>query len=262
MRKHGKIVIIGVGHVGATICYALNLKEVAQEIVLIDCNKEKAQGEAFDIIHGIPYMGTARIYPGDYQDCRDCDMIIITAGKNRKPGQQRSDLMVENSEILHSISIELKQYYNGGVILIVSNPVDIITYEFSKWMGLEDGKVFGTGCILDTSRFVSQLAAYVGLSIDSIQATIIGEHGDTQCPIWSRVMVANIPVEEYCKATGLKWDDSVKSEIMIKVQNMGGEIIKRKEKTHYGIATCVAYLADAVLHNHVIVTSVSSVLQG
>lgn len=262
IRKNSKIAIIGVGYVGASICYALALKEIAQEIVLIDVNKEKAYGEALDIVHGIPYMGTARIYQGDYADCRDCDMIIITAGRNRKLGQQRADLQAENSEILYNISKEIKKYYNGGVFLIVSNPVDALTYKFAKWMEIESGKIFGTGCLLDTSRFVSNLADYVGLSIDNIQATIIGEHGDEQCPIWSRVTVANIPVEEYCKVVGLQWDNEIRSKIMQNVRMMGAEIIKRKEKTHYGIATCVAYLAEAVVNHRVIVASVSSVLHG
>ena len=262
MEKISKIAIIGSGYVGASICYALMLKGIAQEIVLIDIEQEKALGEAWDIMHGIPYMGTARIMQGDFSDCKECDMIIITAGKNRKPGQKRSDLLVENVKILKQISDEVKKYYNGGVFLIVANPVDCLTYYFAKWMGIESNKVIGTGCILDTSRFVSLLAAYVGLSIDNIQATIMGEHGDAQCPIWSRVMVANIPVEEYCRTVGLKWDENVKKEIVQRVNAMGAEIIKRKEKTHYGIATCVAYLADAVINNRMIVASVSSVLQG
>lgn len=262
MLKHRKIAIIGAGYVGASICYALMLKEIAQEIVLIDINQEKACGEVWDIMHGIPYMGTAKISQGDYSECKDCDMIIITAGKNRKPGQKRSDLIVENAGILKQISDEVKKYYNGGVFLIVANPVDCLTYYFAKWMGIENSKVMGTGCILDTSRFVSLLAEYVGLSIDNIQATIMGEHGDAQYPIWSRVTVANIPVEEYCKVVGLKWDEDVKKDLVQRVNAMGAEIIKRKEKTHYGIATCVAYLADAVINNRVMVASVSSVLQG
>lgn len=262
MKKNSKIAIIGAGYVGATICYALTIKEVAQEIVLIDINKEKAIGEVLDIMHGIPYMGTAKVYQGDYEDCRDCDIIIVTAGINRKPGQERRDLIKENKRILYEISQRVKEHYNGGVILIVSNPVDSMTYHFTKWMDLEDGKVMGTGCILDTSRLVSQIAEYVGLSIDNIQATVIGEHGAEQYPIWSRVTVANIPIEEYCKVVGLRWDDEVRSTLMKNVQKMGAEIISRKEKTHYGIATCVAYLAEAMINNHMIVASVSSVLRG
>ena len=262
MEKHGKIAIIGAGYVGASICYALMLKTLAQEIVLIDSNPEKSQGEAMDIVHGIPYMGNAKIYAGDYSDCRDCDVIIITAGRNRRPGQERTDLVEENTTILYQISSEIKKYYTGGVVLVVSNPVDIMTYKVAQWMGIPNGMVFGTGCVLDTSRLVSRLADYVGLSIDNIQATIIGEHGSRQCPIWSRVMVANIPIEEYCKAFGFEWNESVKQEIFLDVQKMGAEIIKRKERTHYGIATCVAYLVDAVVNNRKIVASVSSVLQG
>lgn len=262
MERHGKIAIIGAGYVGASICYALMLKMLAQEIVLIDSNEQKSQGEAMDIVHGIPYMGNSRVYAGSYKDCQDCDVIIITAGRNRRPGQLRTDLVEENTVILHQISMEIKKYYNGGVILVVSNPVDIMTYKMEQWMELPEGMVFGTGCILDTSRLVRQIAEYVKLSIDNIQATIIGEHGARQCPIWSRVTVANIPIDEYCKTFGIEWNDLIKEEILAKVQAMGAEIIKRKERTHYGIATCVAYLIDAIVNDRKIVASVSSVLNG
>lgn len=262
MKKHSKIAIIGTGYVGASICYALMLKETAQEIVLIDCDEEKARGEALDIMHGIPYMGTAKIVLGEYTDCRDCDMIIVTAGKGRKPGQKRSDLFQENKQILRQIADQIKAHYNGGVVLVVSNPVDAMTREFTNWMELSDGKVFGTGCILDTSRLIGLIASYVGVSIDNIQATIIGEHGEAQYPLWNRVMVANIPIAEYCDMVGLTWNDAVKKDLMYQVRDMGAEIIQRKGRTHYGIATCVAYLAEAVIHNRKIVASVSSVLQG
>ena len=149
MERHGKIAIIGAGYVGASICYALMLKMLAQEIVLIDSNEQKSQGEAMDIVHGIPYMGNSRVYAGTYKDCQDCDVIIITAGRNRRPGQLRTDLVEENTVILHQISMEIKKYYNGGVILVVSNPVDIMTYKMEQWMELPEGMVFGTGCILD-----------------------------------------------------------------------------------------------------------------
>lgn len=262
MKKQGKIAIIGVGYVGASICYALMLKTLAREIVLIDSNPQKAKGEAMDIAHGIPYMGNSKVYTGDYADCCDCDMIIITAGRNRKPGQERTDLVDENTTILHQISLDIKKYYNGGVILVVSNPVDIMTYKVAQWMGLPNGMVFGTGCILDTSRLIRQLAEYVEISIDNIQATVIGEHGVRQCPIWSRVTVANIPIDEYCKTSGIEWDELVRQKILMNIQTMGAEIIKRKERTHYGISTCVAYLVDAVMNDRKIVASVSSVLQG
>lgn len=262
MEKHSKIVIIGTGYVGASICYALMLKETAQEIVLVDNNVEKAKGEALDIVHGIPYMGTAKVFQGEYSDCRDCDMIIVTAGKGRKTGQKRSDLLQENTQILKQIADEIKAYYNGGVILIVSNPVDAMTQKFTNWMGLPDGKVFGTGCILDASRLIGLISSYVGVSIDNIQATVIGEHGEKQYPLWNRVTVANIPVGEYCDMLGIPWNDTIKKEIICQVCDMGAEIIKRKGRTHYGIATCVTYLAEAVIYNRRIVASVSSVLQG
>ncbi len=262
MKKRSKIVVIGTGYVGASICYTLMLKDVAQEIVLIDSDIEKARGEALDIAHGIPHMSTSIIYQGEYSDCKDCDMVIITAGKGRKSEQKRSDLFQENVQILSEIADRVKKHYNGGVILIVSNPVDAMTQEFTKWMGLPDGRVFGTGCVLDVSRLMSLLARYVGVPSTNIRAVVIGEHGETQFPLWNRVTVSNIPIGEYCEMMKIPWNDDVKKDLIQQMHEMGAEIIKKKGKTSYGIAACVAYLAEAVIHNQMIVESVTSVLQG
>ena len=149
-----KVAIIGAGFVGSSIAYALALRDIAREIVLIDKAREKAIGEAWDIRHGLPIMGTADLYAGDYSDCRDCDLIIITAGRNRRQGESRMDLACENVEIMRSVINSIKEYYTRGVLLIISNPVDILTHKASEWMNLPNGMVFGSGCILDTSRFV------------------------------------------------------------------------------------------------------------
>jgi len=204
MRKKGynignrKVAIVGAGYVGASIAYALALRDVAREIVLIDINNKKTDGEAKDIRHGLPAMGTADLYAGEYQDCVDCDLIIITAGRGRKPGESRLDLTNENVRIMRSVISEIKKYYTRGVILIVSNPVDILTFKASEWMGLPNGIVFGTGCILDSSRFVRSIADYIGLNTGVINGYVVGEHGDDQVPIWSHVTVGAIPIDEYC----------------------------------------------------------------
>lgn len=257
-----KVAIIGAGFTGATIAYALALRDIAREIVLIDIEKEKAQGEAWDIRHGLPAMGTADLYAGDYADCADCDMIIVTAGRNRRPGENRLDLASENIAVLRGVIDSIQRYYTRGVILMISNPVDILTDCASTWMGLPNGMVFGSGCLLDTSRFIRCIADHVALSTGVVNGYLVGEHGDHQVPVWSRVTVGGIPIAEYCAEAGLPWDDTVRAEIADKTRRMGSEVIRCKGKTHYGIATCVCHLADAVLNQRPTIVSVTSPLQG
>ena len=257
-----KVSIIGAGFVGSSIAYALALRDVAREIVMIDINREKTDGEAKDIRHGLPSLGTADLYAGDYEDCVDSDLIIITAGRNRKPGESRLDLTNENVKIMKSVIDSIKQYYNHGVIMVISNPVDIMTYKAAEWMGLPNGMVFGTGCMLDTSRFVRTVADYLDLSTGVINGYIVGEHGDNQVPVWSHVTVGGIPIGEYCNAVNMTWNDGIKAKISQQTKVMGAEIIKAKGKTHYGIATCVCQLADAILNQRPTITSVTSTLLG
>ena len=257
-----KVAIIGSGFVGASIAYALTIRDLASEIVLVDSDSKKASGEALDIQHGIPYMGTSAVRAGDYCDCKNCDLIIITAGRNRRVGEDRLDLISDNIGTMKAVVDKIKPYYTHGVIMVVSNPVDILTYKCSEWMDLPNGKVFGTGCILDTSRLVRSIANYTNLNIEAIKCNIVGEHGSSQFPVWSRLSIAGIPMKEYCNSVGLPWGADQKEEIYNQVKNMGAEIIADKGKTHYGIATCVCSLADAVLNQRLTVAPVTSPLQG
>ena len=257
-----KVAIIGAGFVGASIAYALALKDIAREVVLIDVFREKAEGEARDIRHGLPTLGTVDLYAGDYTDCEDCDLIIITAGRNRRSGESRLDLAVENVKAMQGVVNAILPHYTRGVVLIISNPVDILTQKVSEWMKLPNGLVFGSGCILDTSRFVRSIADYVNLSTGVVNGYLVGEHGDSQVPIWSRVTVGGIPIGEYCNELSIPWDGTVRVSIAERTRNMGAEIIKAKGRTHYGIATCVCHLADAVLNQRPTIASVSSPLMG
>lgn len=257
-----KVAIIGAGFVGSSIAYALTIRDLASEIILIDVDSEKAAGEAKDIQHGIPYMGTSSVKAGDYPDCRDCDMIIITAGRNRRPGETRLDMISDNIGIMRKVVDRISEYYTRGVVLVVSNPVDILTYKVSEWMDLPNGKVFGTGCILDTSRLIRALSDYTDINIEAIKCNIVGEHGDTQFPLWSRLSIAGIPMDEYCRNVGLEWGEEQKKKLNSQVRNMGADIIGAKGRTHYGIATCVCSLADAVLNQRLTIAPVSSTLQG
>lgn len=257
-----KVVIIGAGFVGSSIAYALALKDVAREIVLIDIMHDKTVGEAMDIRHGIPSMGASNVYVGDYEDCVDTDLIIITAGRNRREGETRLDLVKDNVKIVKNVVDSIKKYYNRGVIMVVSNPLDVIVQKVTEWMGLPNGMVFGTGCALDTSRLIACIADYVGISTGVINGFVVGEHGDSQVPVWSRVTIGGLPIEDYCANMGLEWNDEIKAEIAKKTTKMGSEIIKAKGRTHYGIATCVCYLADAIINHRPTIASVSSSFTG
>ena len=257
-----KVAIIGAGIVVSSIAYALALRDIAREIVLIDVSKEKAEGEAWDIRHGLSSMGTADLYAGSYSDCVDCDLIVITAGRNRRQGESRLDMANENVEILKSVITSIQKYYTRGVILLISNPVDILTYKASEWMDLPNGMVFGSGCLLDTSRFVRTVADYIGLSTGVVNGYLVGEHGDDQIPVWSRMTVGGIPINEYCSEASILWNESIREELTAKTRRMGSNIIEAKGKTHYGIATCVCHLADVILNQRPTIVSVSSPLLG
>lgn len=262
-KSYGKkVAIIGVGYVGAGIAYALMLKDIASEIVLIDSKADVANAEMLDIRHGISNMGRAKVYCGDYSDISDCDLIVVTAGRNRRPNETRLDMASDNIKIAESTVSEMKKYYKQGVILVVSNPVDVITHYIAKEMNLPEGRVFGTGCILDSSRLISLISEYVGLTPEFISATIVGEHGNSQVALWDEVKVSNIPFDEFCNAENLVCDAETKEKMAKKVLTMGTEIIGGKGKTYYGISTCVCYLADAILNKRCITACVSSSLAG
>ena len=257
-----KVAIIGAGYVGSSVAYALALRDVAREIVLIDINKEKTDGEAKDIRHGLPTMGTADLYAGDYSDCEDCDLIIITAGRGRRTGESRLDLTNENLRIMRSVVDDIQKYYTRGVILVISNPVDILTFKVTEWMGLPDGMVLGSGCILDSSRFVRCIADYIELNTGVVNGYVVGEHGDCQVPVWSHVTVAGMLIDDFCCEMKIEWNDEVKSKIAFKTKTMGSEIIREKSRTHYGISTCTCQIADAIINQKPTICSVSSALMG
>ena len=262
-----KVAVIGAGNVGASIAYALTIRNLATEIILIDVDEKRAEGEALDIQHGIPYMGMSSVKHGSYEDIKECDLIIITAGRNRRVGESRLDLAADNIKILRNITDSMKPYYDKCAILIVANPVDILTKKCDEFIredfhDLPDGMVFGTGNILDTSRLTRIVADYTGLNTEVVKGQIVGEHGDGQVTIWSKMSIAGDPIDDYCSDVNLEWNDEIKKDIENKVKGLGAEIIADKGKTHYGIATCVCYIADAVLNQRLTIASVSSVLKG
>lgn len=262
MMNNKKVSIIGSGMVGSNIAYSMMLKNLVDEIVLIDINEKLVQGEILDIKHGFSNFGYSNIYSGDYSDIKDSDLIIITAGRSRKPNETRLDMVIDNVKISKLISQEINKYYNGGLIIVVSNPVDIITYKMSEYLNLNKNLIFGTGCILDTSRFIFSISDYIRCKTSDVDGMIIGEHGDSQVAVWSQTKIKNVYINDYCQLNDIKWTDEEKVKLEKDVSKMGAAIIEKKGKTHYGIATSVCYLADIILNNKEEKVCISKCLNG
>lgn len=262
VKSKSKVAIIGAGFVGASTAFAMSLQQMATEVVLIDVNKEKAYGEALDINHGISFVGQMAVYSGDYSDVKDCDVIIITAGANRKPGETRLDLAKKNVSIAKEITANIMKHYNHGVILVVSNPVDILTYMITKWSGLPSGRVMGSGTVLDSSRFRYLLSKKLNVDVRNVHGYIIGEHGDSQLPAWSATHIAGQNIGEYAQTPGGIFTAEDKIAIAEEVKKAGAEIIKNKGATYYAIAITISAIVETLLKNQNTIRTVGSVING
>ncbi|MEN6637385.1 MAG: L-lactate dehydrogenase [Clostridiaceae bacterium] len=262
LQGKSKIAIIGAGYVGAAIAYNVAINRTASEIVLIDVNRDKAMGEALDINHGLCHLGQMNIHAGDYSDCANCDAIVMTAGLNRKPGETRLDLANKNVPVAKSITENIMKYYNHGVIIVVANPADVLTYLIQKWSGLPANLVFGTGTALDSARFRFYLAQKLNVDIQNIHGYIIGEHGDSQVPVWSATQIAGQSIDVYCKSLGIPLSDEEKLEIVTKTKNGGAEVIRLKGATYFAIAGIVENIIEAVIKDKNSIKTVASVLNG
>ena len=262
LEGKSKVAIIGAGFVGAAIAYNVAINRTASEIVLIDVNNDKAMGEALDINHGLCHLGQMNIHAGDYSDCANCDAIVVTAGLNRKPGETRLDLANKNVPVAKSITENIMKYYNHGVIIVVANPADILTYLIQKWSGLPANKVFGTGTALDSARFRFYLAQKLNVDIQNIHGYIIGEHGDSQVPVWSATQIAGQSVDVYCQSRGISLTDAEKLEIVIKTHKRSHEVIRLKGATYFAIAGIVENIIEAVIKDKNSIKTVASVING
>ncbi len=195
--KHGsKVAIIGAGAVGSSIAFAMAIQQLCTELVLIDVNQDKAKGEALDISHGLPFLGQMDIYAGDYEDVKDCDLIVITAGIPRKPGETRLDLAKKNVGLAKKITSSIMEHYTTGNILVVSNPVDVLTYMVAKWSGLPRNRILGSGTVLDSARFRILISQKLDIDVRNVHGYIIGEHGDSQLPAWSATNIAGLSIDD------------------------------------------------------------------
>lgn len=260
-----KITIIGAGSVGATIAYTLSSQDIASEIVLIDINKEKAEGEVLDIIQGTCFREPISIIAGDYSDARNSDIVIITSGMARKPGQTRLELTQTNVNILKSITPEIVREAPDAIYLIVSNPVDIMTYVFTKISGLPENQILGSGTILDSARLRCGLSEHLHIAQRNIHAYVFGEHGDTSFIPWTGAYVSGVSVDEYYeleKNRGRKIEPVDKDAMLRYVQKSGGEIIAKKGATFYAVSTAVCKLCSMLVAASESVTTVSSMTHG
>jgi len=233
-----KISVIGAGLVGATSVYSMMLKEIADEIALIDIDDKRSNAEVWDIRHGFPELSKTVVKKGTYADCKDSDVIVITAGVARKVGESRNDLLMKNSKIMEAICSEIKATNTSAVVIVVSNPVDVLANHAAKFLNLPKGRVLGTGCTLDTSRMVALLAERLNKPASSINAPVVGEHGDEQIVLWDEVTIDGKPAN---------FSDAERIELAEAVKKAGMTIIEGKGKTYYGIATTVCAIATAVL---------------
>ena len=257
-----KIGIIGCGFVGAATAYTLMQTRLFSEMVLIDNNTEKAEGEAEDISHGLLFSSPQKIYAGSHDDLTDASIIIITAGANQKPGETRLDLVGKNVEIFKSIIPEITKRNMDAILLVVANPVDILTYVALRLSGYPEERVIGSGTVLDTARLKYELGRHLSVDSRSVHSFIIGEHGDSEIVAWSSANVSGIPLHDFCSMRGFHNHDEEMRRIAGKVKNSAYEIIKRKGATYYGIAMSVRRICEAIVRDEHSVLPVSSMMHG
>src|SRR5690554_2248032 len=258
-----KIVIVGAGFVGATSAYAIMNWGLASEIVLIDLNEEKAEGEAMDLSHGAAFVKPVKIRNGGYEDCKDARIVIITAGANQEPGETRLDLVHKNTRVFKSIVPEIIKYTKDAILLVVTNPVDILTYVTKKLSGLPSSQVIGSGTVLDTSRFRYLLSEHCRVNPRNIHGYVLGEHGDHEVTAWSLTTVAGVPFPEYCTFCGRQCNnEEFREEISRQVRNAAYEIIERKGATYYAVGLGVARIVESILRDENSILTVSTILDG
>ena len=257
-----RVAVVGMGNVGATFAYALLLSGLAAEIVLIDVNRAKAEGEAMDLGHTEPFSHPTRIWAGEYSDCAKAAVTVVTAGAAQHPGETRLDLVKKNALIFGQIIPEIARNSPEGIILIATNPVDVLTYLSLKMSGLPANRVIGSGTILDTARFRHLLSEYFDVDPRSVHAQIIGEHGDSEVPVWSLANVAGVRLPDFAKAAGVPYDQWQMDEIFKQTRDAAYHIIQRKGATYYAVAAGLMRIVEAILRNQHTILPVSSLVNG
>ncbi len=257
-----RIAIVGTGAVGSTLAYVLMVRGQANEIVLIDIDRARAEGEAMDLGHGLPFVRPVEMHAGDYADCASADIVIIAAGVASRPGETRLDLADRNAAIFRQIIPEIARHNSDGILLIITNPVDVLTYLTLKLTGRPADKVVGSGTVLDSARFRYLLARRCGVDPRNVHAHVIGEHGDSEVPVWSLANIAGVRLDEYCMICGRGCIPVQREEISQQVREAAAEVVQRKGATHYAIGLATASIVESMLRDQHSVLPVSSLLQG
>ncbi|GGD04903.1 L-lactate dehydrogenase [Pontibacillus salipaludis] len=263
MERVNRIALIGTGFVGSSYAFALLNQGVGDELVLIDVNKEKSEGDAMDLNHGLAFAPSyTKIWYGDYSDCASADLVVITAGANQKPGETRLDLVEKNSAIFKSIVDQVMESGFDGIFLVATNPVDILTYMTWKFSGLPKHRVIGSGTILDTARLRYSLGEYFNVDSRNVHAYIMGEHGDSELPAWSHANIGGRSIYDRIKDNPEKYSERDLAPLFEGVRDAAYHIIQRKGATYYGIAMGLVRLTKAILHNENSILTVSAYISG
>lgn len=258
-----KVAIVGMGNVGASCAFALMQKKLYSEMVLINRSRDKAEGEAMDLSDGLPYVGSMKIYAGDYEDAADASLIVITSGAAQKPGETRLDLVSRNAVIMKGIIEQIKATSFEGILLIVANPVDILTHLAQQYSGYPESRVFGSGTVLDTARLKDEIARYLSVDARNVHTMIVGEHGDSEVPLWSITNIAGVEITEFASLRGhARGHAAAMQQLYENVRDSAYRIIERKGATYYGIAMAVTRIASALVHDEHAVLPVSVPMHG
>ena len=262
MINYRKAVMVGCGFVGSATVFSLMQSGLFSEIAMIDADMSKAEGEEMDISHGIPFAKQMKVYAGSYDDVSDAGIVIVTAGANQKPDETRLDLVNKNVAIFKQIIPEIAKRNFEGILLIVANPVDILTQVAQKLSGLPENRVIGSGTVLDTGRLKHRLGEHLGVDSRSVHAFIIGEHGDSEIAAWSSANVSGIPLNDFCEMRGHYQHEEATREIAEKVKNSAYEIIQRKRATYFGVAMAVKRICEVIVRDEKSILPVSTAMHG
>ena len=260
--NYRKAAIVGCGFVGASIAFRFLQQGLFSNLVLLDANRDKAEGEAMDLSDGLPYGASMEITARTYDDIADCGLVVITAGVNQKPGETRLQLIERNAVIMRSIVEEIKARPFGGILLIVSNPVDVLTHVARELSGYPKERVIGSGTVLDTARLKQLLGEELGVDSRNVHAFIVGEHGDSELAVWSGANVSGLNLDDFCRLRGKELHEASKERIYQTIRDSANEIIKRKAATYYGIAMAVGRIAECIVKDEQAVLPISVGLEG
>ncbi len=263
MQRTGgaKGAIVGAGFVGTTFAYSLSISSLVSQIVLIDADKARAEGEAMDLSHGVPFIEPVEIQAGEYSDCTDADIIVVTAGAARKPGQTRLELASDNFRLMKDVIPQITKHTQECILLMVTNPLDVMTYAALKLSNYPNTKVIGSGTVLDSARLRHSLGEYLGVDARNVHAYIIGEHGDSEVPVWSLASVAGIRLKEYCPLCSIPYKPSIFDELFLEVRDAGKKIIEKKSRTNYSIGLSLTRIVESIVRDENSILTVSCFLE-